>query len=78
MDTSEDSLHQPHDKLFTVTFSNPENAAAFLKTQLPSRIAAAIDWGRLKLEPNQFVDSHLKHSEAESSQSTKQKPVTLP
>jgi hypothetical protein len=26
----DDSLHQPHDKLFRATFSNPENAAALL------------------------------------------------
>ena len=30
----DESLHQPHDKLFRATFSNPENAAAFLRHHL--------------------------------------------
>jgi predicted transposase YdaD len=36
----DENLHQPHDKLIKATFSDLENARAFLKTQLPAKIVA--------------------------------------
>ena len=52
----DDSLHQPHDKLFTATFGVPENTAAFLKPLLPPAIAGSLDWAALRLLPGRFVD----------------------
>jgi hypothetical protein len=60
-----DPIHQPHDKLFKLGFSDPANAAAFLRTQLESAVAEAIDWSSLKLESGSFIDNHLVGSESD-------------
>jgi predicted transposase/invertase (TIGR01784 family) len=62
---SEDTLHQPHDKLFKAGFSVPENAAAFLSTQFPESLSKHIDWDGLRLEPGSFVDEAFRHSESD-------------
>ena len=41
----EDSLHQPHDKLFRATFSDPRNAAAFLCHHLGGPLPALVHRG---------------------------------
>ena len=61
----DESIHQPHDKLFKSTFSDPGTATAFLKWRLSPRIAQAVDWESLALEPGTFVDSHLRLSESD-------------
>jgi len=61
----DDEIHQPHDKLFKASFSDPVNAAAFLRWQLPDAVAGAIDWETLRLESGSFVDSHYRHSESD-------------
>jgi predicted transposase YdaD len=48
-----------HDTLFKHVFSDPDNAAAELRAVLPARIARAVDWSTLRLEPGSFVDSDL-------------------
>jgi hypothetical protein len=65
MDQSGHSIHQPHDKLFTATFSKPENAASFLQAKLPPEIATAIDWPQLTLENGKFIDSHFTLSQTD-------------
>ncbi len=54
--------HQPHDKLFKSAFSDLETAAAFLKTQLPARVAAGLDWSSLTIEEGSFIDGQLQGS----------------
>ena len=61
---ADDSLHQPHDKLFRATFSDPANAAAFLRHPLGS-VASSFDWNSLALLSGSFIDSHMKGSEAD-------------
>ncbi len=61
----DDSLHQPHDKLFRATFSNPENAAAFLRHHLDAPLPAIVDWTSLSLLPGSFIDSQMAGSEAD-------------
>jgi len=61
----DDSLHQPHDKLFRATFSNPENAAAFLRQHLDAPLPALVDWNSLSLLPGSFIDSKMAGSEAD-------------
>ena len=61
----DESLHQPHDKLFKAGFSDPVNAAGFLREEIPASIAERIDWGQLRLEPGSFVDSHYRHTESD-------------
>ena len=61
----EESLHQPHDKLFKAGFSDPINAAGFLRGEIPSALSARIDWDQLQLRPGSFVDSHYRHSESD-------------
>lgn len=62
---SEDPIHQPHDKLFKAGFSNPANAAAFLRWEVPSALSEQINWNNLRLEPGSFVDSHFRHTESD-------------
>jgi len=65
MDQEDISIHHPHDKLFTATFSKPEHTAAFLRAKLPPEIAAAIDWPQLTLESGKFIDSHFTLSQTD-------------
>lgn len=62
---TEDSIHQPNDKLLKATFSSPENARAFFQNHLPDEIAAALDWHSLTLEPSSFVDPQFASSESD-------------
>jgi len=61
----EDSIHQPHDKLFKQGFSDPATAAGFLRHQFPSELSDQIDWDQLNLQPGSFVDSHFRQHESD-------------
>ena len=61
----DDPLHQPHDKLFRATFSDPRNAAAFLRHHLGGPLPALVDWDSLSLLPGSFIDSRMAGSEAD-------------
>ena len=61
----DESLHQPHDKLFRATFSDPRNAAAFLLHHLGDPFPALVDWESLALLPGTFIDSRMAGSEAD-------------
>jgi predicted transposase/invertase (TIGR01784 family) len=52
----ENPLHQPHDKLVKSTFSDPDNARAFLQAHLPSKLARRIEWNSLTLVSGSFID----------------------
>jgi predicted transposase YdaD len=60
-----DSLHQPHDKLFRATFSEPRNAAAFLRHHLGGPLPALVDWDSLALLSGSFIDPQMAGSEAD-------------
>ncbi len=62
---SEDSLHQPNDKLLKATFSVPENARAFFENHLPADLAAALEWSSLALEACTFIDPQFASSESD-------------
>jgi predicted transposase YdaD len=60
----ESPLHQPHDKLVKSTFSDPDNARAFLQANLPRKLARRIDWSTLSLASGSFIDpefSRINH-----------------
>jgi hypothetical protein len=61
----DDPIHQPHDKLFKASFSDPATAAGFLKWEIPAALAEAIDWASLRVEPGTFVDSQFRHTESD-------------
>ena len=61
----DDPLHHPHDKLFRSTFSEPRNAAAFLRHHLGGPLPALVDWDSLSLLPGSFIDSRMAGSEAD-------------
>ena len=44
-------FHQPHDKFFRVTFSEPWNAAAFLRHLLGGPLQPLVEWNSLNLLP---------------------------
>ena len=49
-------IHQPHDKLVKSTFSDPDNARAFLEAHLPRKLTRRIDWKSLTLVSGSFID----------------------
>jgi predicted transposase YdaD len=49
-------IHQPHDKLVKSTFSDPDNARAFLQGHLPHNLTRRIDWTTLSLASGSFID----------------------
>jgi len=55
----------PHDQLFRATFSQPEQARAFLREVLPKAVAKALDWEALASQPERFVDEALKERQAD-------------
>lgn len=52
-------MGQDHDALFRYTFSQPDQAAALLRSLLPPALAAAIDWEQIRPVPGSFVDGRL-------------------
>lgn len=61
----EESLHQQHDKLFKASFSDPVNAAAFLRHEIPPDLAGKVLWEGLQLQPGSFIDSQFRHSQSD-------------
>ena len=61
----EEPVHQPHDKLSRATFSDPRNAAAFLRHHLGGALLALVDWHSLALLPGSLIDSRMAGSEAD-------------
>ena len=62
MSQSESPLHQPHDKLVKSTFSDPDNARAFLQAHLPRKLARLIDWTSLTLVSGSFIDPGIQQN----------------
>jgi Putative transposase, YhgA-like len=52
-------MGQDHDALFRYTFSQPDQAAALLRSLLPPVLVTAIDWERIRPVPGSFVDGRL-------------------
>jgi len=52
----ESPLHQPHDKLVKSTFSDPDNARAFLEANLTHMLTRRMDWNSLTLVSGSFID----------------------
>jgi hypothetical protein len=42
-----------------------DNAAAFLRWEIPAALSKKIDWSRLQNEPGSFFDSHYRHAESD-------------
>jgi hypothetical protein len=57
---TDDFVHHPHDSFFKSTFGDPRNAAEVLRTALPPRVSAHIDWDSLQAVQASFVDDALK------------------
>jgi predicted transposase/invertase (TIGR01784 family) len=65
MSRPENPLHQPHDKLVKSTFSDPDNARAFLEGHLPRKLARRIDWKSLTLVSGSFIDPEFAASSSD-------------
>jgi hypothetical protein len=61
----DDSLYQPHDKLFRATFSDLANAAAFLRAHLGGPLPALVDWKSLSPLPGSFINPEMSGLEAD-------------
>ena len=55
-------LPGPHDALFRYVFSQPEHAAAELRSVLPATLSARLDWSSLELSPSSFIDEQLSET----------------
>ena len=53
---------QPHDNLFRLVFSDPEEAAAFLRARLPDSLRRRFRWSTLRRVPGSFVDQDRRSS----------------
>lgn len=49
----------PHDALAKFIFSNPQHAAAILRTALPPAVTERIDWSTLELLPTELIGEGL-------------------
>ena len=56
---------QPHDALFRLVFTDPENAGSELRSVLPQELAARIDLDGLVLQEGTFVDEVLRHRQTD-------------
>ena len=61
----ESPLHHPHDKLVKSTFSDPDNARAFLQAHLPLQLTNCIDWTTLNLVSGSFIDPEFAASSSD-------------
>ena len=61
----DDTLHQPHDKLFIQGFSDPVNAAALLRMMFPEELSSQVDWAALELQNGSFIDSQFRKSQTD-------------
>lgn len=50
----------PHDHLFRYVFSDPEQAASYLKDVLPAQLSSRIDWDQMTALQGSFVDEGLR------------------
>lgn len=62
---SDTALHQPHDKLFRATFSQPKNACAFLRCHLPHDIEALLSWDTLVAKSPRYTDTNYAAFESD-------------
>ena len=58
-------VSQPHDKLFRAVFSDPVEAAGFLRAYLPESLGRGLRWSTLRLQPGRYVDEELRGSESD-------------
>ena len=61
----DDSLHQPHDKLFKSGFGIPSNARSLFEQHLAPAVIASIDWDTLENENKSFVSTDMRSSESD-------------
>ena len=61
-DETSTPVHQPHDKFFKEAFGRLDLSRSFFRSYLPPRLADAVVWTTLQLEPGSFVDERLSGS----------------
>ncbi|MGK5092780.1 Rpn family recombination-promoting nuclease/putative transposase [Deltaproteobacteria bacterium TL4] len=62
---TQDTIHNPHDKLFKTVFSDTKEAASFLQSYLPSELVEKLDWSSLRLIEKAFIDEEYQASESD-------------
>ena len=62
---SDDSIHNPHDKLAKATFSDIPTAVAFLQEHLEPGLSNSIDWATLRVESGTFIAEEFAASESD-------------
>ncbi len=62
---SDETTHNPHDKLFKEAFSRRDMAVGFFQNYLPAELANRLDWETLHLEVGKFTDEALRGSESD-------------
>ncbi|MGK5093659.1 Rpn family recombination-promoting nuclease/putative transposase, partial [Deltaproteobacteria bacterium TL4] len=62
---TQDTIHNPHDKLFKTVFSDTKEAASFLQSYLPSDVVEKLNWNSLGLIDKAFIDEEFQASESD-------------
>jgi predicted transposase/invertase (TIGR01784 family) len=62
---SDDSIHNPHDKLAKATFSDIPTAVAFLQEHLEPGLSSSIDWATPRVESGTFIAEEFAASESD-------------
>jgi predicted transposase/invertase (TIGR01784 family) len=60
-----DPIHNPHDKLFKDVLGERDNAASFLKSNLPDSLVTHLDFESLTVLQASFIDAQFVQSEAD-------------
>jgi hypothetical protein len=60
-----DAIHNPHDKLFKHLLGEKENAASFLRSNLPESMVRHLDFDSMEVLQASFIDAQYVQSEAD-------------
>jgi len=58
-------IARPHNNYFVSQMKEPEHAAGMVRPLLDKRLAEAVSWAEMKLEPGSYIDEKLRGSESD-------------
>ena len=58
-------IHNIHDGMVKVVFSDTKEAASFLQSYLPNSVVKKVDWDTLTLKNVTYIDDRVKHTQSD-------------
>jgi len=58
-------IARPHNNYFVSQMKDPAHAAGMVRPLLDERLAEAVKWADMKLEPGNYIDETLRGSESD-------------